>query len=152
MTLGVWPNNMDSLIVSNNLSSLTIYPHITNPRDMTLHDKLGNFCTTTGGINNVWLNGKGIDCNIKNLRSPYNLTIPQIIYMWTKLLNLVRGKDLTLIPIAMAVFNFTSLPNLKEPSLLSLTKIMGTLLDEAKLGKCFVSHRGLQSEATSTAC
>jgi hypothetical protein len=45
--------------------------------------------------------------------------------------------------------SLTSSPNLKEPPFLSLTKISGTLLDEAKLGRCFVSHRGLQSEANS---
>ena len=66
--------------------------------------------------------------------------------------SLVQGQDLTLIPIAMAVFNLTSSPNLKEPSLLSLAKIKGTPLDEARFGRCLVSHRGLQSEATSTAC
>lgn len=57
----------------------------------------------------------------------------------------------TFTPIAIAVLSLTSSPNLKEPPFISLTKISGTLLDEAKLGRCFVSHRGLQSEANSTA-
>lgn len=67
-------------------------------------------------------------------------------------IDVVWCQDLTLIPIAMAVFNWTSSPSLKEPCLLSLTKIRGTFLVEAKLSRCFVNHRGLQSEATSTAC
>lgn len=57
---------------------------------------------------------------------------------------------LTLTPIATAVLSLTSSPNLREAPFLSLTKINGTLLEEAKLGRCFVSHRGLQSEATRT--
>lgn len=54
--------------------------------------------------------------------------------------------------MAMAVFSFTTSPNLREPDFMSLTKISGTLLEEAKPGRCFVNHFGLQSEAKSTAC
>ena len=57
----------------------------------------------------------------------------------------------TFTPMAIAVLSLTSSPNLKEPPFISLTKKSGTLLDEAKLRRCFVSHRGLQSEANSTA-
>lgn len=53
--------------------------------------------------------------------------------------------------MAMAVLSLTSWPNLKEACLLSLRKIKGTFLEEAKLGRCFVSHLGLLSEAISTA-
>lgn len=58
---------------------------------------------------------------------------------------------LTFIPIAIAVFNFTSSPSLKEPLLLSFTRIIGTCVEDAKLGICFVNHRGLQSAANITA-
>jgi hypothetical protein len=54
--------------------------------------------------------------------------------------------------MAIAVFSLTSSPNLKDPPRLSLTKISGTFLDEAKLGRCLVSHFGLQSEAINMAC
>ena len=60
--------------------------------------------------------------------------------------------ELTFIPRAMAVFNLTSSPNLKEPPFLSLTKMSGTFLEDARLGRCFVNHFGLLSEATSMAC
>lgn len=53
--------------------------------------------------------------------------------------------------MAMAVLSWTSWPNLKEAPLLSLRQIKGTFLDRAKLGRCFDSHRGLQSEAIRTA-
>lgn len=53
--------------------------------------------------------------------------------------------------MAIAVLSWTSWPNLKEAPLLSLRKIKGTFLDRAKLGRCFDSHRGLQSEAIRTA-
>ena len=59
--------------------------------------------------------------------------------------------SITLTPIAIAVFNLASSPNLTEPPFLSFTKIKGTFLEEAMLGRCFVSHRGLQSEASSMA-
>lgn len=59
--------------------------------------------------------------------------------------------SITFTPTAIAVLSLTSSPNLKEASFLSLTKINGTFLDKAKLGRCFVSHRGLQSEASNTA-
>lgn len=59
--------------------------------------------------------------------------------------------SITFIPIAIVVLSLTSSPNLKEAPLLSLTKINGTFLDMAKLGRCFVSHHGLQSEASNTA-
>lgn len=51
----------------------------------------------------------------------------------------------------MAVLSLRSWPNLKEAPLLSLRKINGTFLERAKLGRCFVSHRGLLSAAISTA-
>ncbi|KAF5937241.1 hypothetical protein HYC85_024747 [Camellia sinensis] len=61
----------------------------------------------------------------------------------------VRPHDFrTLTPMAIAVFNLTNSPNLTEPPFLSFTKIRGTFLDEAMLGRCLVSHRGLQSEAS----
>ena len=55
-------------------------------------------------------------------------------------------------PIAIAVLSFTTSPNLMEPLLLSLTKITGTFLEDAMLGICFVSDRGLQSNAKRIAC
>lgn len=58
----------------------------------------------------------------------------------------------TFIPIAIAVFKLTSSPSLKDPLFLSLTKISGTFLDEARLGRCLVNHRGLQSDANRIAC
>ena len=62
-----------------------------------------------------------------------------------------KQKPLTFTPIAIAVFSFTSSPNLKDPLLSSLTMINGTFLDEANVGRCFVSHFGLQSAANKIA-
>ena len=63
-----------------------------------------------------------------------------------------KGLNLTITPVAMAVLSFfTSSPNLMEPVLLSFTKFTGTFLEAAKLGICFVSDRGLQSDAKRVA-
>lgn len=48
----------------------------------------------------------------------------------------------------MAIFSLISSPNLKEPCFLSLMNIRGTFLEDTKLGRCLISHLGLQSEAT----
>lgn len=57
----------------------------------------------------------------------------------------------TFIPTAIAVFSLISSPNLKEPFLLSFTKMSGTFLEAANAGRCFVSHLGLQSDANNIA-
>lgn len=62
-----------------------------------------------------------------------------------------NSRSHTFTPIAIAVFILTSSPNLKDPILLSLIKINGTFLEEAKPGRCFVSPLGLQSAANRTA-
>lgn len=57
----------------------------------------------------------------------------------------------TLMPIAIVVFSLTSSPSLNDPPFISLTMITGTFLERAKLGRCFASHRGLQSAANNMA-
>lgn len=53
--------------------------------------------------------------------------------------------------MAIAVFSFISSPNLKEPSFLSFTEMSGTFLEAANAGRCFVNHRGWQSDANNIA-